>query len=172
MTYEALLIAGRAGVGKTSVAYEVSVLLQADRVAHCVVEGDAMDQVHPAPADDPSRTRITERNLAAVWANYVALGQRRLIYTNTVSILDAPMIARALDGSTRMTYVLLTAEDATVQGRLARRETGSQLQAHVERSAAMARHLDAQAPEDTVRVPTDSRSVDEIAGEVRLATGW
>ncbi|QQQ78350.1 hypothetical protein IOD16_07750 [Saccharothrix sp. 6-C] len=45
--------------------------------------------LHPAPAGDPHRTRITERDLAAVCADYAALGQRRLICTNTVSVLES-----------------------------------------------------------------------------------
>ncbi len=76
---EVLLIAGRSGVGKSTVAWQVSAVLRAAGTAHCLVEGDLMDQVDPAPPDDPDRSAITERNLAAVWANYAALGQRRLI---------------------------------------------------------------------------------------------
>lgn len=63
---EALLIGGRAGVGKTTVGWEVS-------------------------------------------------GYRRLIYTNTVSVLEADLIARAMGGAPRITSVLLTAGDATAR---------------------------------------------------------
>jgi predicted kinase len=169
---EVLLIGGAAGVGKSTVAWEVSALLQAEAVAHCLVEGDFMDQIHPAPPDDPHRTKITERNLAAVWANYAALGQRRLIYTNTVSILEAPMIQRAMGGAARAICVLLTGSGETVRERLAQREIGSQLARHVESSARMARRLDAHAPADTVRVSTDGRTVLAVAADVRAATGW
>ena len=168
-----LLIGGRSGVGKTSVAWEVSELLRGKGTAHCLVEGDFLDQIHPAPTDDPLRTRITERNLASIWANYVALGQHRLIYTNTVSVLEEPMIRRAMGGGPVMTTrVLLTAEEETVRERLARREIGSQLAAHVERSRTMARKLDEVAPLGTVRIPTDGRSVQEIAHDVVRATSW
>ncbi|SHF90418.1 P-loop NTPase family protein [Streptoalloteichus hindustanus] len=171
--YELLLIGGRSGAGKTSVAWEVSELLQAKEIAHCLVEGDFLDQIHPAPADDQLRTAITERNLAAIWANYAALGQHRLIYTNTVSVLEEPMIRRAMGaGLVRTTRVLLTARADTVRERLARREIGSQLAAHVERSRTMARKLDEEAPEGTVRIPTDGRSVQEIAHDVVLAAAW
>lgn len=75
-----------------------------------------MDEIRPAPDDDPRRTAITERNIAAVWANYTALGRRRLIYTNPVSILEEPMISRAMGGDgTRATCVLLTASEAAVK---------------------------------------------------------
>lgn len=171
---EVLLIGGRSGVGKTTVAEEVSVLLQEADVAHCVIEGDVLDHVHPAPTDDPARTRITRRNLAALWANYAALGHRRLIYTNTVSILEQDMIHQALAPSAPVgiTSVLLTAADGTVQPRLGRREHGSQLALHLQRSRAAARRLDAEAPAGTVRIPTDGRGVREVAVDVAAATGW
>jgi Na+-driven multidrug efflux pump len=83
---EVLLIGGRAGVGKTTVGWEVSALLRVAAVSHAVIDGDFMGQVHPAPEGDPHRAEITESNLTAVWANYARRGYRRLIYTNTVSV--------------------------------------------------------------------------------------
>ncbi|GAA2385488.1 hypothetical protein GCM10010420_04990 [Streptomyces glaucosporus] len=169
---EALLIAGRSGVGKSTVGWEVSALLRDAGTAHCLIEGDTLDQVHPAPPGDPHRSAITERNLAALWANYAALGHRRLIYTNTVSILEGGMFERTMGVPTRLVRILLTAGDATARARLAVRETGSQLDAHIRRGALMARRLEEQAPPDTVRVPTDGRSVTDIAREVLAAAGW
>ncbi|GHC39923.1 hypothetical protein [Streptomyces cinnamoneus] len=172
-SYELLLIGGGAGVGKTTVSWEVSAALQRKGTAHCLIEGDFMDQIHPAPAGDPHRSAITERNIAAVWANYAALGQRRLIYTNTVSILEGPMVSRAMGGDeVRATCVLLTADDATVRQRLAQREIGSQLGPHIERSLHMRRRLEDEAPAGTVRIPTDGRSVQEIATHVIRAAAW
>ncbi|WSQ11028.1 hypothetical protein OG604_26630 [Streptomyces sp. NBC_01231] len=171
--YELLLIGGGAGVGKTTVAWEVSAALQGRGTAHCLIEGDYMDQIHPAPEDDPHRAAITERNTAAVWSNYSALGQHRLIYTNTVSILEEPMISRAMGGGeVRATCVLLTAEETTVRERLARREIGSQLTAHIERSLRAAAELDEKAPAGTVRIPTDGRSIEDIAVRVIQAAAW
>ncbi|MET9822383.1 MULTISPECIES: hypothetical protein [Streptomyces] len=172
-TYDLLLLGGGSGVGKSTVGWEVSALLRDAGTAHCLIEGDCMDQIHPAPGGDPHRTAITERNIAAVWANYAALGQRRLIYTNTVSILEAPMIGRAMGGDeVRVTCVLLTAEEATVRRRLAGRETGSQLGVHIERSLRTGRRLAEEAPVGTVRVPTDGRAVPDIAAQVVRLTAW
>ena len=170
--FEALLIGGRAGVGKTTVGWEVSVQLQTAEVAHCLVEGDNLDQAFPAPPDDPHRSKMTEANLAALWGNYAALGYRRLIYTNTVSVLEPDLIARAMGGAPRIIGVLLTADDATAGRRLGGREIGSQLDAHVSRSTRMARHLEAAAPSSVVRVPTDGRTVADIARDVISTTGW
>lgn len=171
---EALLIGGRAGVGKTTVAWEVSAQLAAAEVAHAYIEGDMMGQVHPAPAGDPDRVQITERTLAAVWDNYARLGCRRLIYPRTVSVLPeyGAMIQRALTGEVRLIRILLTASDTTAVDRLTRREQGSRLEAELQTTARKAPTLEARAPSGTIRVDTDDRSVIEIAKEVVAASGW
>lgn len=171
---EALLIGGRAGVGKTTVGWEVSVLLRAAEVPHAVIDGDFMGYVHPAPEGDPRRSGITESNLTAVWANFARLGHRRLIYTNTRSVLPEAggMFQRAMGAQVRMVRVLLTATDATARERLVRREIGSELERELEASARKARLLDQRVHAETVRVVTDGRTVVDIAREVVAATGW
>jgi hypothetical protein len=169
---EALLIGGRAGVGKSSAGWEVSAQLQAAQIAHALVEGDNLDQIFPAPPEDPARTLITEANLAALWHNYAALGCRKLIYTNTVSVLESELICRAMGGTSRITGVLLTADDTTVRHRLGRREIGSQLDAHLTRSAEMARHLEATAPAWVHRIPTGGRQAVDLAHDIITLTGW
>ncbi|MFI0740711.1 hypothetical protein ACH4PU_21865 [Streptomyces sp. NPDC021100] len=171
--YEALLIGGRSGVGKSTVGWEVSALLEEAGVPHCVLDGDYLGHVSPAPPDDPHRAALTERNLAAVWSNFTALGHRRLVYTNTASVLEDGLFRRALGGgSLRLVRVLLTASDETAAARLARRETGTRLAHHIRRSRDAARLLEAQAPPGTVRVATDGRRVREIAREVVGVAGW
>jgi hypothetical protein len=171
---EVLLIGGRAGAGKTTVAWEVSARLRAAAVSHAIVEGDFMGQVHPAPEGDPHRAEITESNLTAVWANFARLGYRRLVYTNTASVLPEAtgMFERAMGAGVGIVRVLLTASDATARERLTGRELGSELERELEGSARTARLLDRRVPAGTVRVVTDGRSVVDIAREVVAATGW
>ncbi|MGQ4389532.1 hypothetical protein [Streptomyces sp. SAS_270] len=171
---EVLLIGGRAGVGKTTVGWEVSALLRAVAVPHAIIEGDFMGQVHPAPEGDPHRAEITESNLTAVWANFVRRGYRRLIYTNTVSVLPEAtgMFERAMGAEVGVVRVLLTASDATARERLTGREFGSELEHEWEGSLRKARLLEQRAPSGTVRVVTDGRPVVDIAREVLAATGW
>lgn len=171
---EVLLIGGRAGVGKTTVGWEVSAQLRAARVGHAVIDGDFMGAVHPAPPGDAHRAGITARNLAAVWANYAELGFRRLVYTNTASVLDAaaPMFRRAMGDGVRLVRVLLTATDETAEQRLTGRELGSELEHEVRAGRRKARLLDGHAPADVLRVATDGRTVIDIAAEVVATTGW
>ncbi len=127
--------------------------------------------MHPAPAD---RTGLVERNLAAVWANFAALGCRRLIYTNTLSVHPSmtPVFERALGGDVRIVRVLLTATDATAAARLGGRELGSELEEGLRTSRLRARRLDAEVGPEVVRVPTDDRPLTAVADDVITATGW
>ena len=167
---EALLVGGRAGVGKSSVGYEIHEQLSAVGLRHCLIEGDNLDMAYPEPWEH----HLAERNLAAMWANYRALGYRRMIYTNTASVLEKVIgeLTAAMGDDPQVTGVLLTCSDTTARQRLAQREIGSALDWHVERSAQMARRLDRQAPAWVHRVATDARTVADIAAEVISLTAW
>lgn len=163
-----VLIGGRSGVGKTSVAHALHALLVGADVRHAVIEGDYLDLAHPAPHAE----RLAERNLRAVWSAYRDLGHRRLVYTNTVSPQYADDLAAAMGDDPRVTAVLLTADDATAHERLAQRETGAELDAHVTRSDAAARALDRLCPPSVHRVGTANRTPDEIARGIAALAGW
>jgi ribose 1,5-bisphosphokinase PhnN len=168
---EVLLVAGASGVGKTSVVHEVSALLRRARVAHAVVDGDDMDASHPGPGES-DRDWVTTTNLAKVWSTYRAVGQHRLVYVNTVSVLEAGTLAAAVDRDARCLGVLLEADPPTLAARIAARETGSEEEVHVARSLARHESLSAAAPAWVLRVPTVGRTVGEIAAEVVAHTGW
>lgn len=180
-TIQILLLGGASGTGKTSVGWEVSAILERRGVAHCVIDGDTLGHIFPAPQGDPSRSRIVERNLASVWSGFAEVGQTRLVYTNTVSVLEEEMIRRAVVGSgadggasieIEVTGVVLTACARTVAQRLARRETGAQVDLHIDRSLRAAMLLQQRSPVGTVVIATDGRPVEDIARDVLVATGW
>jgi hypothetical protein len=166
----ALFIGGRAGVGKSSVGYEIHGQLSAARIRHCLIEGDSLDMAWPAPHEHD----LAEQNLAAIWANYRALGYRRMIYTNTASVFEKVLgeLTTAMGDRPQVTAVLLTCSDASAHQRLSRREIGSELNGHIEHSDLMARRLDKRAPAWVHRVTTDSRAITDIATEVIALTGW
>jgi hypothetical protein len=163
-----LFLGGRSGVGKSSVGYEIHEQLSAAGVRHCLIEGDNLDMAYPPPWEDG----LAERNLAAMWANYRELGYRRMVYTNTDSVRSVDELTAAMGDRPRATAVLLTADDATARQRLARREIGTALDRHIERSDLMARELERTSPAWVHRVPTDGRPVAGIAAEVIALTGW
>jgi hypothetical protein len=165
---EVLFLGGRSGVGKSSVGTEIHVQLSAAGVRHCLIEGDNLDLAFPPPW----KHGLAERNLTAMWGNYRALGYRRLIYTNTVSVRFAGALTAAMGDDPRVTAVLLTASDLTARQRLARREIGTALHHHEERSDRAARELAELSPDRVHRLATDDRPVPDLAAEVITLTGW
>lgn len=163
-----ILIGGRSGVGKSTVAFETHRLLSARDIRHAVIEGDALDLAHPAPWEH----RLAERNLAAMWANYRALGYRRLVYTNTVAVLEADALAEAMGDAPVVTSILLRADDRTTEARLGAREHGESLREHLERSRSAAGRLDGLAGADVHRIDTGGLAPVEIAGRILEIAGW
>jgi gluconate kinase len=165
-----LFLGGRSGVGKSTVAFELSRQLEAVGVAHALIEGDNLDQAFPQPWRNG--TPMAERNLAAMWGNYRDAGYTRLIYTNTVSVLQIDELVAAIGGTVRPTGVLLLASDATAEARLSRRESGVGLKEHVERSRTADSRLRSTAPKRVHRLTTDGLSATEVATAVLDVTGW
>ena len=165
---EVLFIGGRTGVGKSSVGSEIHIQLTAARIWHGFIEGDNLDMAYPPPWE----RGLAEQNLAAMWGNYRALGYRRLIYTNTVSVGVVDELTAAMGDNPSITAVLLTSSDTTARLRLGQREIGSALQPHIERGMVFARELEERAPSWVHRVNTDNRAVADIAAEIIDLTGW
>jgi cytidylate kinase len=169
---EVLFIGGRAGVGKTSVAVELHALLAADRIRHCLIEGDNLDQAWPTPWE--RGLKLAELNLAAMWGSYQAAGYSRMIYTNTAAVRSAVLdsLLATLGGDPVVHAVLLTAADATVATRLAHREIGSVLDAHLDRSERIAPVLEESAPDWVHRINTDGHTVTVTAQSIKAHLDW
>jgi cytidylate kinase len=167
-----VLIGGRAGSGKSTVAAEMHLQLSARGVHHGWIEGDNLDMAHPIPWRQGHH--LAEDNLAAMWANYRALGHSRLIYNNTASVLPGVIasLAAAMGDDPVVHAILLTAGDAAAEARLGRREIGSGLAGHTERGRVAARELEAACGPEVHRVPTDERNPTEIAAEIIAITCW
>jgi serine kinase of HPr protein (carbohydrate metabolism regulator) len=169
---EVLLIGGRSGVGKSSAALALHELLARRDVEHALIEGDDLDLAHPAPWRAHPSARLAERNLAAIWSNYRELGYRRLVFTNTVSVVRVGELVTAIGGEVSVTSVLLRCSDQNAAERLGRRERGESLRAHLERSVAAAAMLDAGVAPDVARLDTDGRTPEQIAEELARLAEW
>lgn len=168
---EVLLIGGAAGVGKSSVGWEVSALLTRASVAHWHLEGDVLDSAWPRPAGDPSGQALTMRALHALAEVFASEGYYRLVYVQTASVIESDLIAATL-GGVQMTGCLLTATQATREERLHRRELGSELDRHLWSTRDVAQRLDREAPDWVKRVNAGERSVSQIAAEIVDAAAW
>ena len=167
-----LLIGGRSGAGKSTVASHVFDLLAASDVRHARIEGDFLDLAYPSPWEQG--LQLAEQNLQAVWRNYARNGYHRLVYSNTACVLPGPSksVIAALGGDVEVAAVLLRASDGIVEDRLATREDGASLTSHVGRSSAMAALLDAEAPAEVTRIDTDGRPPADVATEIIAMLRW
>ncbi len=163
-----IVIGGRSGVGKSTVALALHDLLAALDIKHAIVEGDYLDLAHP-PAWEH---RLAEQNLAAIWANYRRVGYRRLVYTNTAAVLNVPAITKAMGGAVSVTSVLLRASDPVAAGRLAKRDAGASLERHISRSNTAASHLDQTVPAGVHRLDTDDQGPAAVAELILELSGW
>jgi pimeloyl-ACP methyl ester carboxylesterase len=168
---EVLLIGGSAGVGKSSVGWEISVQLNRLGVAHWHLEGDVLDAAWPRPEDDQDGQRMTVNTLRAMAGVFAGEGYTRCIYVQTASVIDSHLVTKAL-GDIRMVGVLLTASEATRFQRLSGREIGTDLDRHLESTRRMAERLERESPEWVVRIATDDRGVAAIARDVIERSGW
>src|SRR5262245_30802390 len=133
---QVLLICGAAGVGKTSTAYEVAHQLANLDIAHAMIDRDELDRVHPWPPPGLGASELARRNLAALWANFAAVGHTRLLLTGVFATLldELPWIADAVPRAD-ITAVRLTADLPTLTSRIHRREIGSGAAAQLGRPA-------------------------------------
>jgi len=167
-----LLIGGRSGVGKSTVAAEVHRQLSERGVHHAWIEGDNLDMAFPVPWKQGYN--LAEANLAAIWSNYRAHGYTRLIYVNTASVFGHVIeaLTTAVGEDPMVTGVLLTSSDEVAEQRLVQREVGGGLDYAVGRSREAALELEASAPEEVTRLDTDGRSPTDLAAEIVQLTGW
>jgi hypothetical protein len=126
-----LLVTGPAGVGKSTLGWEMSAQLAAAQVAHAVIETDELDRVFPRPNADeldriqPGTTDVSSINLAAIWSTYRALGHTRLIMSGVMMHLDFDKrwILSAIPEA-QITVVRMLAAEPILLARLAQREIG------------------------------------------------
>jgi hypothetical protein len=154
-------------------------MLAEARIAHAAIESDELDRVFPKPdaaeldALAPGARDISQINLAALWANYRALGHTRLIMSGVFLHLnfDKRWIQAAIPDAA-ITVVRLRGADVTLLERLDKREVGAGRDAQVERSLRQARRMEAEPPGEPIVIATDSHSPAELACEILDRIGW
>jgi adenylylsulfate kinase-like enzyme len=166
-----LIITGPVGVGKTTVAGEVSEQLAAAGVAHAFVDIDSLRWCYPRPADDRFRIQLAMRNLASLWPNFRAAGATHLVAADVIESRAELRRFETAIPQALITVVRLRASVEVLWQRVAQRELGSGRDWHLRRAAELAAQMERDAVEDLL-VETDGRAIAEIAGEIVLHTSW
>jgi hypothetical protein len=166
-----LVITGPVGVGKSTVSLAVSDVLSDLGRPHGVVELDCLRHCYPSPAGDRFHMALGLRNLAAVAANYRAVGAQRLILVDIVETRGQIEDYRSAVPGAEVSVVGLRGRLATIRSRLAGRESGANLAWHQARAAELIGQWEASPVEDFL-VETDDRTPLEVAREVLAVCGW
>lgn len=166
-----LLVTGPPGVGQTTVAAEVSELLDQTEITHAFVDVDSLRWYYPRPAHDRFRIQLAMKNLAAIWANFQAAGATCLILADVVESRDDLERYRMAVPGAKIVVVRLQASLPALAERLGRREMGSALERHLRRAAEVADVMERSQVADAL-IDTTGKSVPAIARDVLLRSGW
>jgi len=166
-----LIISGPVGVGKTSVAGELSNILVQDNVPHAFVDLDALTYTYPRSENDPFGNQLALENLKAIWQNSHKRGAQNLIVPRVIeSNNQATKIAEAV-GITEPILCRLSASDKTLIERVQAREIGSGLCWHEKRSLELSKTLASAKLEDFC-ILTDNRTISEISKDLMQRIDW
>ena len=182
MDVSVIIISGRAGSGKTSVAFEVCEQLRRHGIPHANIDTDYLDDIWP----QENGPDLLLKNLAAIWSTYYHdRGCRRLILSGTSTIIDTSQIQETIKQASqdsaetvenkvmqvKIGAFILTAEDSVASERLKKREIGSALERHLASSNKWGRLFN-DFPVWAYRIPTDGQNVENIAANVLQSAGW
>lgn len=166
-----ILISGPVGVGKTIVSEEVSDILVQKNIPHTLLDLDVLAETYPRPADDRFNQKLALQNLRDVWQNCVAAGSRNLIIARVVETeRDIRDISNCIPNS-HVKVCKLEASDAVLVERIRKREIGSGLAWHQQRSLELAGQLRQTGPADFTIDTTDLNIID-IASKIVREVSW
>lgn len=173
MPPEVLLITGAAGVGKSTVSWEVGAQLERRGLPHAAIDTDELDRVWPLGLLDPRRRSLNVANLSSWWSRFRDLGVERLVLAGVfIALPDAlDWIGEALPGAEIRAVRLLASPDE-LRRRVEQREIGSGFDAQLARTLQYARWINERPRGDEVVLDTDGASVESIAVQLCDLMGW
>ena len=132
-----------------------------------MIDTDELDRIYPAPVDEPHKSDLVRRNLAAVWSNLRSAGAPRLILTMVAVSLDDELAnVRGAIPEARIVAIRLRASEEDLLGRVYGREVGSGYDYQAPRTIEQSRRMARESAGDRLVVDTSGRSVVEVAREV------
>ena len=166
-----LILAGPAGVGKSTLSWEVSAQLRQSGHPHVVPDSDELDRAWPLSAAE--RTALNQANLAAFWSNATKLGHDRLVLVGVFLHfeVDREWIVATIPGAL-ITRVVLQASDQELAQRVQAREIGSEANEQLTRTLRQAQRFRRLNARSYDVLHTDGLSVPELARQVIERAGW
>lgn len=164
---EVLVLNGSPGSGKTTLANAIAERLREMDVPHAVIDVDELARVYPEVGGS-----LGWQNLCAVWPNYAALPNLKVIIPVCIDSKRDLEELRKATPSSKFTICELVADEWVLKERVTRREPNEYWQTKLRN--LVERHLgkDSTAQFGDFQVRTDDRSVDEAANQILSRLGW
>jgi DNA polymerase III delta prime subunit len=166
-----LLVSGPAGVGKSTLGYEIAAQLRQHGLAHVLLDSDELDRVWPL--SDSEQSELNRANLSAFWSNASALGHIRLVLVGV--FLDPDANRRWIEAAVpdaRVTRVVLDASNDELERRVRVREIGSGAVDQLTRTLSQASQFRLRNAGSPDVLDTNDVDVAELARQVIKRTGW
>ena len=174
-----LLITGPAGIGKSTLCWEIGARLARSGVAYAIIETDELDRVFPRPTQEqlqavrPGTSDVSALNLAAMWQTYRALGHTRLVMSGVMMHLEFDRRwIRAAIPEANITVVRLVGSEVSLLQRVDRREIGSGRDEQAQRSLRQLNRISAEPTGTSIVVQTDDKTPADLAEIVLKAARW
>jgi predicted ABC-type ATPase len=166
-----LLVSGPAGVGKSTLGYEIGTQLRQAGVAHVILDSDELDRVWPL--NGAEQEALNRANLAAFWINASALGHCRLVLVGVFLDPDAnrTWIDAAIPGA-KVTRIVLDAPDEELERRVRTREIGSGAEDQLTRTLVQAHNFRRRNAGSPDLMATNGVAVAELARQVIERSRW
>lgn len=164
---EVLVLHGSPGSGKTTLARSIAELLRTAGRAHAVIDLDDLSLIYP----DQGRS-FARNNLRAIWPNYAAVPQLKLLIPGVIADERERHQIRAAVPGARFSVCELVAPEAILKERVTAREPNEFWQQQLcDFVDLYHRRTDLGKIRD-FQVRTHDRSTDEAARDVLEKAGW
>lgn len=135
--------------------------------ANAVIDLDDPCKVHPYP-----RRSFARDNLRAIWPNYAAIPNLKLVIPSVIADEEELGLLRAAVPGARFAVCELTAPQAVLKDRVTAREPNEYWQSRLRDFVDLYHRRSDLAKIRDFQVSTHDRSVDEAAQEVVDKAGW
>jgi broad-specificity NMP kinase len=164
---DVLALHGSPGSGKTTLARAIVELLRESDLASALIDLDELSTVYP----NPERSFALD-NLKAIWPNYAAIPDLRLVIPTVIADEDELVQLRAAVPGSRLVVCELTAPEPVLKDRVTAREPNEYWQNKLRNYVDLYHQRTDVAAIRDFRVSTHGRSIDEAAREVIDKSGW
>jgi hypothetical protein len=164
---QVLVLHGSPGSGKTTLAGAIAERLRRADLASALIDVDALSIVHPYQG-----RAFTRANLRAVWPNYAAVTDVRVVLPLVVVDRDDLLELKSITAAARFIVCELTAARSTLERRVLDREPNDFWRSRVLEFVAMYHGRDDLAAIRDFQVATDAGSIDDAASAVIDWCGW